>query len=188
VHGGAEVQPRLPAALQRPDVSNTPPPEFLRHTGAGGFVRSGAVDDDRTRGGELGHAGRGLIGREVHGGGDPARIAVEMAGDFDRAVLSLYPGIIASRRNYDVGQGYDGSGVFRCGVLDQSWRIGGTSGVEVAAVRVFKERPDVTVLKGSSFNVYGSDAVAPTAAIIHFQGVDQEFGPMLMYTQIEIAR
>lgn len=112
--------------------------------------------------------------------------AVLAAQTFDEATLEHYPGIFASRRNYDVAVGHDHAGTLRCGVIDQSWRIGGTSGVEVAALRIFKERPDVKMLKGSSFNVYGSEAVAPPNAIVHYHGDDSEAGPLLMYTVIEI--
>jgi hypothetical protein len=113
------------------------------------------------------------------------RLAIEAASAFDAAALKHYPGIFASRRNYDVAQGHDAQGTFHCGVIDQSWRIGGTSGVEVVAVRIFKERPDVTIIRGSSFNVYGHDAVAPASALIHYQGQDSEFGPLLMYTVVD---
>ena len=44
------------------------------------------------------------------------RIAVKQARLYDEA-MSEYPGFIASRRNYDVGQGIDYRGSFRSGVL-----------------------------------------------------------------------
>jgi hypothetical protein len=117
-----------------------------------------------------------------------AKRALKAAQAFDSVVLEKYAGVFASRRNYDVAQGHDANGVFRCGVIDQSWRIGGTSGVEVAAARILKDRPELTFVKGSSFNVYGEDAIAPPGAIVHFQDVDHEYGPMLMYTIVESMR
>jgi len=111
--------------------------------------------------------------------------AVEAAQAFDRAAPESYPELFASRRNYDVAIGRDQRGQQHCGVLDQSWRIGGTSGVEIAAIQIFKERPAVKLIKGSSVNVYGHHAGSPDGAIVHFDDVDAEFGPMLMYTIIE---
>ena len=117
--------------------------------------------------------------------GEEERSAVQAAFAFDTAMALHYPEILASRKNYDVAIGRDANGALHCGVLDQSWRIGGTSGVEVAAVRIFKDRNDARFVKGSSNNVYGGDAVPPPNAIVHFHDVDHEFGPMLMYTTIE---
>ena len=117
-----------------------------------------------------------------------AKRAVEAAKAFDCAAQAQYPEIFASRRNYDVGQGHDAHGVFLSGVLDQSWRIGGASGVEIAALRVFKDRRDLSFMRASAFNVYGADAVVPPEAIVHFHGVDDAFGPMLMYTLIAELR
>jgi hypothetical protein len=117
-----------------------------------------------------------------------ARRAVEVARAFDSAVLAHYPEIFASRRNYDVGQGHDANGIFRCGVLDQSWRIGGSSGPEILALRLYKQHPEVRFVRASSFNVYGTRAVAPAGAIVHFHAVDREFGPLLMYTTIECVQ
>jgi hypothetical protein len=114
-----------------------------------------------------------------------AKRAVQAAFAFDASITLHYPEILASRKNYDVGIGRDASGQWQCGVLDQSWRIGGTSGIEIAAVRLFKDRDDARFVKGSSNNVYGRDACPPPNAIVHFHDVDHEFGPMLMYTLIE---
>jgi len=116
---------------------------------------------------------------------DDVKRAVEAAQAFDRAAPESYPELFASRRNYDVAIGCDQRGLRHCGVIDQSWRIGGTSGVEIAAIQIFKERPAVKSIRGSSVNVYGHHAGSPDGAIVHFDDVDAEFGPMLMYTIIE---
>jgi len=117
-----------------------------------------------------------------------AKRAVRAAKAFDAAALAHYPEIFASRRNYDVAQGRDSRGSVHCGVIDQSWRIGGNSGVEILALRIFKDRPEVRLIDGSSFNVYGSGAVAPSEATVHFRGIDDRGGPMLTYTRIESVR
>jgi hypothetical protein len=117
-----------------------------------------------------------------------ARLAIQAARAFDSAALQSYPEVLASRRNYDVGLGHDARGVFRCGVLDQSWRIGGTSGVEIEAVRIFNRHPKIQFVRASSFFVYGAGAIAPQNAIVYFHGQDDEFGPMLVYTVVHSIR
>jgi hypothetical protein len=114
--------------------------------------------------------------------------ALRAAKAFDAAALAHYPETFASRRNYDVAHGCDSRGTVHCGVIDQSWRIGGNSGVEILALRIFKDRPEVRFIDGSSFNVYGSGAVAPSEATVHFRGIDDRGGPMLTYTMIESVR
>jgi hypothetical protein len=63
-------------------------------------------------------------------------IAVAQARTFDMAASGEYR-IVASRRNYDIAQGVDGAGKWRSGVLEQSWRLGGASGAELAALHAF---------------------------------------------------
>jgi hypothetical protein len=60
-----------------------------------------------------------------------ARLAVSQVRIYDRNTAK-YPGFLASRRNYDVGQGIDGRGQWRSGVLEASWRSGGASTAELA--------------------------------------------------------
>lgn len=67
-----------------------------------------------------------------------ARLAVIQARIYD-SNADQYPGFIASRRNYDVGQGSDGTGQCRSGVLEASWRSGGASTAELAALNAFAQ-------------------------------------------------
>ena len=113
-------------------------------------------------------------------------LAIRQAMAFD-ARLVHYPDVLATRRNYDLAQGYDGRCVFRSGIIDQSWRIGGCSGVEVAALEAFALRPEIQVLRGSAFTRYGT-AEVPAGAIVHFEGLDDESGPMQVYSYIEEPR
>ena len=53
----------------------------------------------------------------------------------------------ASRRNYDIARGIDAQGQWRCRVLEQSWRIGGASGPEVAALQAFRADPALRVIR-----------------------------------------
>ncbi|WP_150749146.1 DUF3182 family protein, partial [Pseudomonas fluorescens] len=66
---------------------------------------------------------------------DDVRLAIEQAQVFDSAADEAYPGFYASRRNYDIAQGLDSNGKRRSGVLEQSWRMGGASSAEVAALQ-----------------------------------------------------
>ena len=68
------------------------------------------------------------------------RIAVTQALEYDDAIARAFPSFFASRRNYDVVQGRDEQGRRLSGVLEQSWRYGGASAAEVAALKAFAEQ------------------------------------------------
>ncbi|MDQ3881266.1 MAG: DUF3182 family protein [Chloroflexota bacterium] len=119
---------------------------------------------------------------------DHVRLAVSQAATFDLAVQEHYPRVIASRRNYDVGQGVDASGRRLSGVIDQSWRIGGASGPEIAAIEAFRLDPTLELVEASSVERYGEGAVTPPGATVHFDGVDPECGPITLYTVIGRTR
>lgn len=93
-----------------------------------------------------------------------------------------YPGFVASRRNYDVGQGIDGRGQWRSGVLEASWRSGGASTAELAALTAFTQDPAVQVVEAAAVKHYGKARKIPPGAIVHFEGDDPEDGPLLRYT------
>jgi hypothetical protein len=61
------------------------------------------------------------------------RDAIVQARTYDEAA-AIFPGFIATRRNYDVGQGVDAAGRTFSGVFEASWRPGRASGAEVAAL------------------------------------------------------
>jgi hypothetical protein len=65
---------------------------------------------------------------------------------YDEAT-SAYPGCVASRRNYDVGQGFDVEGGWRSGVFESSWRVGGASPAELLAISTFIEDPHLSILE-----------------------------------------
>ena len=50
------------------------------------------------------------------------RQAVLQARAYETAAFETFPGLYASRRNYDVARGRTGDGHWRSGVLEQSWR------------------------------------------------------------------
>lgn len=113
-----------------------------------------------------------------------AQRAVEQARIYDCAAFECFAGLFASRRNYDVAEGVDAADRRRSGVLEQSWRIGGASGAEIAALAAFRSDPSLQVVRASSTEIYGLDANPPADATIHFQGVDDHAGPLTKYVRI----
>lgn len=137
-------------------------------------------------------------GREVYGGSDlfvvrgdlaalaaidlPPSIAraVECATIFDAAAHAAYPDMILTRRNYDVIEGTDASGRRRIGVLEQSWRVGGASGAEIAAFEAFADDPDCAAVRCSTVEIY-AEVTPPVGATVYFSGVDPVVGAMTKY-------
>jgi Protein of unknown function (DUF3182) len=116
---------------------------------------------------------------------DSARLAVAQARLYDAAARECFSGFFASRRNYDVAQGVGFGGEERSGVLEQSWRIGGASGAEIAALEAFRGDPDLRAVRASTVEIYGDGAAAPPSAEIYFRGVDDKVGTILKYTLLE---
>jgi len=112
------------------------------------------------------------------------RLAVHRALTFDHAT-SEFPGLFASRRNYDVLRGRDARGRWHCGVLEQSWRIGGASGPEIAALEAFRADAALRAVRAHSTELYGKDATPPPGALVHFHGVDPVAGPLVKFTIVE---
>jgi hypothetical protein len=143
---------------------------------------------------------RDNVGRRVYGGSEltcvrggwtalerltlqPAvRTAVRQARVYDEATIEY--GVIASRRNYDVGQGVDGAGRPRSGVFEASWRVGGATPAEIAALEAFARDPSIEVVHASTVETYGADATPPPGAVVHFHGVDPEAGPLARYSLV----
>jgi hypothetical protein len=113
---------------------------------------------------------------------EAVHMAVVQACRYDTAAEACFPGIILSRRNYDVAQGVAPDGRRRSGVLEQSWRLGGASGAEVAALEIFQADPDVKEVHASCFEVYGARHEPPPNATMYFQGHDANVGPLTKYT------
>ncbi len=112
------------------------------------------------------------------------RLAVRQARWFDTAASDWLPELIVSRNNYDVIQGFDREGRMRSAVLEQSWRPGGASAAEIAALEHFAAHGDVGVLRVAAFERYGT-LEAPRGARVHYSGDDPRQGPMVKYTQID---
>lgn len=116
---------------------------------------------------------------------EPMRVAIAQAQVYHAAALSSFPGMFASRCNYDIAQGIDDEGQWHSGVLEQSWRIGGASGAEIAALEAFQADPGCEAVRASTFEVYGADAIVPADAAVYFSGVDPRVGPLVKYSQLD---
>lgn len=114
-----------------------------------------------------------------------AHLAVAQAQAYDAAATECFPGFFASRRNYDIGQGLDSQGRACSGVLEQSWRIGGASSAEVAALEAFAGGAAGRVLRASSLEVYGREARVPSRATVLFRGEDADVGFITKCVMVE---
>lgn len=111
-------------------------------------------------------------------------LAIEQAYRYDTAANTHFPHFKASRRNYDVALGIDANGNARSGVLEQSWRIGGASSAEIAALEAFASDPELIAVQASSHEVYGS-ATPPPHATIYYRGNDPRVGDIVKYSLID---
>lgn len=115
---------------------------------------------------------------------DDVRMAIRQAQVFDRAADEAYPGFYASRRNYDIAQGLDSKGQQRSGVLEQSWRMGGASSAEVAALQSFINDPGMRAIRVSSVETY-IDQPLPADAIEVYRGPAQDSDFLLKYVTVK---
>lgn len=113
------------------------------------------------------------------------RRAVEQALRYDGAVFQAYPGLFASRRNYDVIEGLDPSGDCRSGVLEQSWRIGGASGAEIAAFEAFRKNPELAEVHSSTMEIFGESEPPPAHATVYYRSIDPIVGPVTKYAMVK---
>src|SRR5262249_23490545 len=111
------------------------------------------------------------------------RAAVAAARRYDEAAGEFH-GFMASRRNYDVAQGIGVDGRPRSGVLEPSWRVGGASSAELAALAAFGRNPSLQIVGASHVEEYGKECRAPADAVVDLQGDDPEAGPLLRYTTV----
>jgi hypothetical protein len=113
------------------------------------------------------------------------RIAVAQTLEYDEAITRAFPTFFASRRNYDVVQGRDEQGRRLSGVMEQSWRYGGASAAEVAALRIFADNADVDLVRASTHEIYSPNEQAPAGADIYFDGHDPHAGRLLKFCIID---
>jgi hypothetical protein len=100
-----------------------------------------------------------------------------LARSYDTQAGHCYPALFASRRNYDVVQGRNAQGRLCRGVLEQSWRAGGASVAEIAALEAFSADPALRTTRAATQERYGPDAPAPPPGLdVVFKGEDAEVG------------
>ena len=114
-----------------------------------------------------------------------SREAVERAVAFDRLADRHIAGLIASRRNYDVARGLGPDGGLRTGVLEQSWRVGGATPAEIAALEALAARPHARAVRARCVEVYGECPIVPEGATIYYRGCDPKMGPLTKYACVD---
>ena len=117
---------------------------------------------------------RDRAGRRVYGGSD---LIVARGGYEALDPLGLPDTARLAVRN--------ARGRWHCGVLEQSWRIGGASGPEVAALEAFRRDERLRAVRACSTEVYDAEAPLPRGAIVHWRGIDSRTGPITKYTLVE---
>ncbi len=113
------------------------------------------------------------------------RTAISKAQAYDQAAAQCFAGFYASRRNYDVASGMDSRGTLRFGVLEQSWRTGGASSAEIAALEIFHAQADTRIVRASTLEIFGQQAQPPSHAVEVWQGEDQDLGLIRKYVMVE---
>jgi hypothetical protein len=122
-----------------------------------------------------------LLGHDLE---PQVRQAVEQAVAYHRAIMEGYPELIASRCNYDVAYGVDDRGQPHGGVLEQSWRIGGASGAEAAALHALAADPSLRRVKASTCEIYADQVQLPAGAWLLYDGPDRQGGRLVKFAQV----
>ena len=110
---------------------------------------------------------------------------IEQARQYEAAALATLSGLVISRRNYDVAQGVDAQGNRHSGVLEQSWRIGGASAAEVAALEAFAADPALRAVSASTLERYGRDTQTLADADLIYSGENADTGFLRKYVRID---
>lgn len=116
---------------------------------------------------------------------ETARRAIAQARVYDAAASACFGGLLASRRNYDIAEGVDAQGQRHCGVLEQSWRIGGATSAEVLALEAFRNEPSLRCVCSRSSEFYDEHRKPPAGAVILYQGRDDDVGFITKCAYIE---
>jgi hypothetical protein len=118
---------------------------------------------------------------QLAAGDEGAQQAVALARNYHEAAHECFEGFLASRANYDVVRGRDAAGQPCAGVLEQSWRIGGASGAEVAALQALCADPARETARASTVEAHGELAALPEGAVLYYRDVDEHVGPITKY-------
>ena len=112
--------------------------------------------------------------------------AIAQAAAYHEAAIESFAGMFASRCNYDIAEGHDQAGQAYSGVLEQSWRLGGASGAEVAALEAFRDDPSRTMVRTSTTELHRADVSLPEGATLYYSGVDPHLGPIVKYAEVHV--
>ncbi|WP_149193216.1 DUF3182 family protein [Luteimonas suaedae] len=111
------------------------------------------------------------------------REVVDKAIAYDARIGEAFPAFFSSRRNYDVIDGTDAAGRRVCGVLEQSWRVGGATPAELGAIGLMLADARIERVCASTRERYGRVAVPPDAEIYHC-GMRPGAGLLTKYRQV----
>jgi len=126
----------------------------------------------------------GFDALEPHVADESLRRVIGFARVYHEAAFASFAGLFASRCNYDVVQGVDARGDERSGVLEQSWRVGGASPAELAALHALRDDPAREKVSAETVEVHCADPELPEGAFVHFRGVDDRLGPITKYARL----
>lgn len=115
------------------------------------------------------------------------RLAIDQARLYHDAVAECFAGFFTSRLNYDVARGRGPLGQWRSGVLEQSWRVGGATGAELAALEFFHRHPERDRVHVRCVEVHGDVPALPPDAAVYYQGEVPNVGMLTKYTLIDPA-
>lgn len=127
---------------------------------------------------------RGTWADLIDGQSRDDREICELGMGFDR-LAQMHLGLVASRRNYDVVKGRDRRGRVKHAILEQSWRVGGASGAEIAGLTAFARDAGLSQVCASTVELYGQDIVPPAGVDVLYHGTDRELGPILKYSYVQ---
>lgn len=111
-------------------------------------------------------------------------VAIGQAMIYDFAADSCFDGFYATRRNYDIAQGYDREHQFCSGVLEQSWRVGGASPAEIAAIEAFANDRELISVQTSCREIHKICDI-PTNSIMYFRGEDADIGNITKFVNAD---
>ncbi|WP_349811304.1 DUF3182 family protein [Xanthomonas dyei] len=110
------------------------------------------------------------------------RRVVEQACRYDRCITNATAGLYISRRNYDVVSGEDAHAGSVCGVLEQSWRIGGATPAELAAIACFQQQAGLHWVYASTHELYEGEP--PADAQVYYRATQPGAGPRYKYRRV----
>jgi hypothetical protein len=111
--------------------------------------------------------------------------AIAAALGYERSVMDAFPGVVASRRNYDVAIGSQNDGSEHVAVLEHSWRVGGATAAEIAAYEALRASPSKQWIEAFTCELYG-EGTPPANAQVLFQGNVPGSGTLTKYCGVSM--